>query len=487
MMATAVASRLAGVVAALVLAVNVTGCTRLSTPPRPPDILLISIDTLRADHLGAWGWHRPTSPNLDRLAAGGIRFADAASQAPWTTPSHMTMLTGLYPSTHGVNQGFGDFLTFAKSGRGYRRLSGSVTTLAEALRDAGYRTRGLGGGGTIGGDLGFKDGFEDWHDGPQTINDEVKQRVRAILDGERDQPLFFFWQTFHVHAPYLDTRFVVDGLDDRRRRKLAAEIEAIVRGERGQETMAFGRALRSFGLYQPQYTSALYDGGIAAIDEVLGEVFAWLRDNGRWEQTVVVVTADHGEEFADHRPDSFYDSHCATVYQELLHVPLIVHGPGIAQGVVEEPVGVIDIAPTLLELAGARIPQAMQGVSLVPLLRNPDEKLSPRVLLAEATCTGPEQKSWREGPTKLIARYRFSRGSRGGLPGPRLDQQLYDLDADPGEHSDLAAGDAARRDQLLDRLERRFAANASAAPTDERSTDIDEASRQRLRKLGYID
>jgi hypothetical protein len=181
-------------------------------PSLPRSVLLISVDTLRADRLGCYGYARPTSPRIDGLAAEGVRFHQAISQAPWTTPSHMSLLTSLYPSSHHVNQGWSRFKRFMKEGRGYRVLAEDATTLAEVLQEHGFRTLALTGGATLNAELGFAQGFDhygspDFKPAP-AVNREVEAQLQDAF-GEtwktawKQRPTFLWIHYFDPHAEYM--------------------------------------------------------------------------------------------------------------------------------------------------------------------------------------------------------------------------------------------------------------------------------------------
>ena len=455
---------------------------------RPPvNVLLVSIDTLRADHLGCYGHERDTSPTLDALAKNGVLFRRAVSQAPWTTPAHMSLLTSLYPSVHRVNQGWSEALGFMLGKSTYRVLSPEVDTMGRVLQRQGYRTYAHTGGSTLSSEFGFAQGFDVYREEPARSFDhltpEVSSRLLERLRDHRQIPFFLFFQTFEVHAPYSRLRFAEPLLTESQR----ASLEELFVSEPDHPISALRNRLDELGLLRPEITSALYDGGIRATDDFLSELFAEMRSLGLWERTLIVVTSDHGEEFADHSASRFYDAHCDTLYEEQVHVPLILHLPGVLEGgtVVDEPVELIDVMPTVLDLLGVPAPASMQGRSLRRLIAG-ETDAARRWILSEATCTDPEMKSIRTGHHKLMTALRATGGERTGLSGEVEWEQLFDLEDDPREQRSLHEADP----ELLDLLRRALAERFASLPeigSVEATTEVSGDVLEQLRALGYVE
>jgi arylsulfatase A-like enzyme len=447
-----------------------------------PNVLLVSGDTLRADHLGSHGYRRPTSPRLDALAKTAVRFSRAYAQSPWTTPSHVSMLTGLYPSGHRVNQSFTELARFLGGRGGYRLLSPRVETLAEILRREGYRTLARTGGVGVDSTLGFDRGF-DVYENDTELDPGTFSRLTGWLDAYGDAPWFLFLHTYEVHAPYKRTDLASAVLSEEQR----AEIDRMRSEGRIGGSGLFESHLRSRGLLRRDVTEALYDGGILFMDGFFGRLLDELRRRGLDERTIVVFTSDHGEEFADHHPDRFYDSHCSPVYDELLHVPLIVRVPGrFAPRTVADPVESVDIVPTLLQLLGIRVPETVQGESLVGLMRG--GKAPSTWTLSEATCEGPEMKALREGRHKLVVASPPG-GERSGLAAVS-ERWLFDLRRDPGERTNLVERDAARARAMEERLLSvlaRVTASPDGVAARHPGDAVGDELRERLRALGYVE
>lgn len=469
-----------------------------------PNVVLVSIDTLRADRLGVYGHHRDTSPALDALAAEGTRFDRAISQAPWTTPAHMSLMTSMYPSTHGVNPSFAEFLEAHEGRARYPSMSHELTPLARQLRDHGYLTLGVTGGVTVGAELGFARGFDRYFDDARNPpSPELQSRLLSWLRTYGGSPFFLFFHTFEVHAPYSRLDFADDVLTPEERQG----IETFWRRPHENALVEFHAYLQERGLDRAVVTSALYDGGVRQADRVVSTLLHELRDLGVYDRTLIIVTSDHGEEFGEHDPARVYDAHCDTLYDELIRVPLILKAPGRQEGgrVVDEVVELIDVAPTVLDLVDIEVPEEMQGASLRsfvsngPTSRRPpaDEDASrPRAkaqsppsgrALSESTCNGPEWKSLRTAGHKYIATFEVADMRRSGIPGKRVREQLYDLRADPGERHDLTSAAPPVLASLRERLIRRFVENAKlGAEHTTGETGLSEEMLGRLRALGYI-
>ncbi len=351
------------------VAAGLPGCKSSKTsPPTAPETqagfaatptrgyILISIDALRADHLGAYGYGRPTSPFLDELAARATLFERAYAQVPSTLPSHMSIFTGLYPAEHGV---------FPPSSV----LAPEIRTLPEVLLHAGFRTAGHTEGGYVQGGYGFSRGFQEWTDTPYASDTDVERTfgrgiafLKSVRPGER---FFLFLHTYTVHDPYAPPE---------RYRKLfwpgppppgAGEPD-------GPHFAAINGGLATTTPAAVEYYKALYDASIRYLDDVTRKFFAELEGSGLAHDTTVIFTADHGEEFREHGRLVH-----TQIYPECLHIPLIVVHPGQHAGArIGRLVQTIDLAPTIYGLAGVAPPPRLSGTSLKPLFARPERALS---------------------------------------------------------------------------------------------------------------
>jgi arylsulfatase A-like enzyme len=399
------------------------------------NVVLILLDTLRADHLGSYGHGRPTSPNLDALARRSVRFAEVVTQSPWTRPSHRALFSGLYPaSTQGLHS----------------------PPLAALLWERGYRTLALTGGGYVHSKFGFDAGFDSYrvHD---WLND--LSSVTRNIDTARRQ--FLFLHTYEIHDP-LTHDGLAKGLPGGRVRP----------GFSGR----IWRDLRPLTQEEIDYVKALYDSGVAFTDGQLGRLFEGFEAAGVFDSSIVIVTSDHGEELWEH--GGF--RHGKKLYDHQLLVPLIVWLPaalreeigGIERGrVIEDQVRLVDLYPTVVDLLGLPLQHEVQGRSLRPLLEG--ETLPEVDAYTEATITTVQLLSLRS------KRYKFIQTVDGENP------QVYDLQRDPAEKQNLSASSA----EFVALLRRRVRAIRSGERRPEDVVDpedMDPELREQLRALGYI-
>jgi arylsulfatase A-like enzyme len=421
---------------------------------RRTNLILISLDTLRADRLGAYGYTaRPTSPHLDRFAARAVRFDNPIAQAPWTRPSHRSMLSGVYPAS----------------------LAGlERRPLADVLWRAGYSTAALTAGGQVDARFGFDAGFERYEVESKWVR--TPERALEMIDEEPRRPFFLFLHTYEIHDPYEDTRFVAPGACP----ALGGTFTALYyKTHRGRVTEE-----------EKGCVAAMYDGDIAFTDEKLGRLFARLDAAGRMDDTIVVVTSDHGEQLWEHGGWR----HGNSLYEHQVRVPLLVYLPEpvrerFASGTpgrrpgseVESPVALVDLAPTFYELLGVPVTHAMQGESLVPLLAGKPSGLR-EILSENINSDRLERKSIRTDRFKFIRNYPKHARSRKAAGSEFL---LFELRRDPGELKDLSASypDAVRA--LAARLEAITAGRLGELDEDN-PRYLDAEFRKELRALGYL-
>ncbi len=458
-----------------------TGCAE----SRRQSAILISIDSLRADHLGCYGYERDTSPAIDRLAGEGMTFLTAVADSSWTLPTHHTMLTGLPSGVHGV---------LADD----RALSDDHVTLPELLRDAGWRTHGIWSGPYLHPIFGFGQGFDegDWvgvvdpsrldrpdfepGKGDRTqvaiarastraeravSSPEVLAQALAFLDEVGDEPFFLFVHFFDVHydyvppeeywrrfdpdyagsytgADFIDDKNVHEGMDPR-------ELEHIL---------------------------ARYDGEIAYVDDHVERLVEGLGDRAR--DTLVVVTSDHGEEFFEHGRKS----HGFTLYDEVLLVPLVFWQPGSVEAGarVPEQVHQMDLAPTILEWLGLGAPDRMMGKSLAPILEGSSSGAKSRPVVSRLR--DPSSRgSWtalRRPKEKYVSRT---------LRSGETEELYFDLQRDPGEEASGAYPPASGARDALRALEELERARHDAIGARREETELSPELEATLRDLGYAE
>ena len=420
-----------------------------------PNVILVSLDTVRADHLGFMGYHRDTSPNLDRLAAQGCFFKTAVSQAPWTTPSHMSLFTSTYPRVHGGDQRLEDFP---------RRWNRALPTMACLLRERGYVTGAFTGWGSISPRFGFMKGFDFYvmSGAPRTDVANVFGKALPWLRQNAGRTFFLFVHTYEAHSPYCDPYFT-----DREGIEESDEIA---------------------------WRTALYDGDIRKADAFVGRLLDELDALGLADTTLLIVTSDHGEHLAGTRtpPDARMSTgHGFNLYDELLLVPLVLRGPGMprrANGVGGQ-VRLIDVLPTVLDYVGLPMAPSFQGRSLRQAIENgscPD-----RPAFSEGVGLGFPRESLRHNGLKYV--HRLSDEQHGAIwMGKPPEHELYDLASDPGERRNLATDRPELVKTYRGLLESLLVGVARFAPKEPADAagiakEDDPELRDALRALGYLE
>ncbi|QDU66209.1 sulfatase [Engelhardtia mirabilis] len=396
----------------------VLGTPRIEPGSGAPDalnVLLIGVDTLRADRVSALGYERPTTPQLERIAREGIRFQKARSQAPWTLPSFASILTSLYPSAHGAGRG----------GHGeWTGIDPGTTSLAELLARAGYETHGIVANGLLSPRYGLDQGFEGYHFSwaRESAKDDASLAAEFI-DAHRTTPWLLFWHVMDPHLPYATEPSFWEEFTD-------ADYVGRFSARRSVPTQALhepGR--RAFEGPTPapelsgadrRFVSDLYDAEIAETDAAIGRVLDALVKSGQWERTIVALVADHGEALGERG----YYHHGYTLYDDQVHVPMLLRIPGRDEGrVVDTAVASIDLMPTVLAALGLERPDYFHGVDL--LARDFEEEQS--YFIESPTYDSSAQKAWVLGDFKYFHDPVFR------------TEALFDLAHDPGEVTDVAA------------------------------------------------
>jgi arylsulfatase A-like enzyme len=404
--------------------------------PGGPNVLLVIIDTVRSDHLGCYGYSRNTTPSLDSLASRGTLFLNTMSQSPWTIPSTASIFTGLTPAVHRV--GMIDGVIYG--------LDPALPTASTLMSDAGYATFGEFSVAWLRAEMGFDTGFDHFHcySDHRSHCGEIVDSLAAWIDSlPAGRPWFAIIHFYEPHDPYAphqpyDTLF-------------AGRTPPPFQGD------SIWLLDDSERLIEPLQREALeirYDGELRQVDDSLSRLFGFLRAGGHAGNTLVIVTADHGEEFLDHGGTG----HGRTFYQEILSVPLILSGPGIPRaGKRRDLAAGIDILPTILETAGIPLPDFLEGVSL----------------LGPAPDRAVPASSPKDGNMVCIGR-----GMQRQIWDPADGSvSRFDLTTDPDELNPLPA-DSTMMDDLGEYRARTPLGNPAATPEGE----LDNS----LRDLGYI-
>lgn len=440
----------------------------------PPNVLMIVIDTLRADRLGVYGNKRGLSPFLDELAAKGVVFPHAYAASSWTVPSIASLFTSHYPSQHNVT-------TFDS------KLPDEAETLAEKLASYGYVAGGFLANFRLTAALGYAQGFEYWRTYTGNAQTGVKVRgsrlrgeslqwLESLSSQQAARPQFLYLHYMEPHSPYqpsepFRSRFIkpAEGID-----------EATANQKVGRMNFA------AVTWREVQLLRSLYDGEVASVDAELRELFTVLERRGFLEHAIVVITADHGEEFKEHGRMA----HGYALYDESIRVPLIILAPGHQPRVVEENVSLVDVAPTILDLLTLPPEPAFEGRSLVPLMDQPslgDWLLSVGESVKDIVCELPPTGSRYDIRAHSQAIVRSSFKLLLALKGrPKKEvPEIYDLATDPGEKKPNPPRLAEKRETLETALREETRALAKRTGPAPETAPVDEATKEKLRALGY--
>jgi arylsulfatase A-like enzyme len=449
-----------------------------------PNVLLISIDTLGARHMGSYGSARKTTPHLDRLASRSDRYAHVVAPSSWTLPGHVAMLSGRHPFELGI-EGLRD------------AIPASTRMLAQDFADAGYQTAAFVDsvpGGFLGGERGFQRGFAEYHHSPHVdavgkrfeVSETVDAGLRWLADREPDRPFFLFLHTKSVHTaprtadyddprffPYLkpapyqfrfvesdDAHFVWS--DGRERRGVLYLLDL------NDRFFAGDRDPTEFPEKRRAVLEALYEAGVYYVDEHLGRLIAELDQRGLGDDTIIVVTSDHGEAFLEHHLLLHVE-----LFEEVLHVPLLIHAPGQTGGrVISESVSLHQLPSMLLDLAGLA---AARSPLTEPITHDDTGVIGSGAHFSQVRAkNGYESFALIEGRWKLVFHNFGSDES--------MRPFLYDLQTDPGEEQPIV-DQPERLDALSNRLLRwRKERRGSGAPAQ----PLDAETEHQLRDLGYL-
>jgi arylsulfatase A-like enzyme len=423
------------------------GCSQPAS--RVPDVVIITLDTTRADRLGCYGGKRPISPNIDQLAREGVLFERAWTTASWTLPAHASLLTGQYPSAHGAR--ITPFSDADSNGKNPARLRQSAVTLAELLAARGYRTAAFAGAGWLSPEFGLLQGYEvqDGENNRTLPADQITQRALHWLDRiPEDQPLHLLVNYFDPHWPFTP----LPGYD---------------RYARGREHIKLPRLGQS-AISKAQYAKMrdLYDGEIEFMDAHVGRLLDGLRERGRYEDAIIVVIADHGELIGEHGNLG----HGAWLWEELMRVPLIVRYPAGRGGGerILHSVSIVDVLTWIGAELGLALPDNVDGLPV-------GER---DVVLAE------------EFPNSIFRKAGLDRDLVSGVRWPwKLissnagDRDLFRIDRDPSEQRAVDnEGVAVELERAIERIR-----STLVLPPTVRGRDMSREAREQLKQLGYIE
>jgi len=403
---------------------------RAEVKPPPPNVVVITIDTLRADHLGCYGYKQIHTPNIDALASDGVRFERAYTPVPVTLPAHTVIFTGTYPMLSGMHDFSGN------------KLNAGQPTLASVLKQHGYTTGAVLGSAVLDSRFGLNQGFDFYYDHfdfnrlQESNLEEMERPGNFVADvaldwlGRNRKNKFFLWMhLYDPHYPY-----------------------------------------RPPAPYSEQYRDRPYDGEIAFADAQVGRLIAYLRANGIYRNTVIVLAGDHGESLGEHGEKN----HGFFIYNATLHVPMIIRLPGSSSPkVLADLVSLADLTPTILEALNFDVPSQVQGLNLLPLIAA-KKRAELHNLYAE-TFLPRLHFNWSELRSVETERYHF-------IDAPK--PELYDLSKDPGETQNVYAEKKAVAGELRARLSTLISQYSGGAELAQK-TGLDPALMERLKSLGY--
>ena len=445
---------------------------QVKVPEGGYNVILIVVDSLRYDHLNTYGYQPATSPNIDKFAQNAIVFEELISQCSWTLPSHATMLLGQNPSAHGVDHNF-------------ERIREDAITLPHVLQQAGFKTRGMSHAPLLEKSYGIDRGFDVYDDTLSTqrkwkswrviTNDGMMRRAVTALDQVQQDPFMMFMHLWDVHYDY-NPRHPFDDLFDP---TYTGHLKTF-------HWVYNDRVRRRISPRDKQHVISLYDGEIAWTDHYLGRFFQILEERGLMDNTVVILTADHGEEFFDHG----LTCHNHSNYDELVHVPFIVHVPGLHEQVrVPCRTAMVDLFPTVLEFADVPPPDdvELQGRSLLELIRDETTCDPDRPILTE-TVWSKHDVSLKTKKGYEIGMYRGDYMISRRLSKPTSDW-LFDLSLDPGQLTNLAEEEPELFEHLSEIMHQQAVENARihGETGQSRHKKMDRKVMDTLQSLGYVD
>ncbi len=495
--------RIPSLLGLLSLTLGSLGCSAEDAPeaasPRP-DVVMIVVDTLRADRLAFYGCDRENAPFLSSLAAKGLVYEQGQAPGPWTVPSTASLMTSTYPFQHGVVDGFNwEASDEENADETVNRIPSAVETLPEMMRDFGYKTYGVSANVLVGVEMGFDRGFDRF----SALDDEIAETVNATIFEWKEellgneQPNFLYLHYFDPHDPYyvrepwfdLDALEAPDATSASAFARLRAGAWDELDDEMREDLLDYLPRMLGFedesevpeeALANPlDYVLACYDSEIRYLDEHIEKLFEELQLD---DETMVILTADHGEEFLDHGQWE----HGQSLFSELVHVPLMIKFPGTdaPRGRVKEPVSTMDVMPTLRHYLGGEASPQERGLRL-------HEQGDPSRVVLTTSVDLPNPDDDRQEEGSLVVG--VLRGDWKAIVGTERDrreseevEQLFHLTEDPSEHNERAASDPG----VLDALRAEWERIHSATMIYEREFGpvvIDEAMRNHMEGLGYTD
>jgi len=424
------------------------------------NIILVSLDTLRADHMGCYGYHRDTTPNIDKLAEKSIIFDQFYAQSHNTIVSHATMFSSLYPMVHVVTP--------------KTSLQEKIKTLAEYFQDAGYATAAFTAHSWLSEKMGFNQGFESLKSQQSISAEDNNKLINPWLEKNRKRKFFLFLHYFDVHSdPNGQPYETGSEFDKKFTRDYAGVFTRLDDNMIGREFLVERSA--ELGREDLEYVVALYDGGIAYTDYYVGKVLEILETLQLLDKTIIIITSDHGEAFGEH--GKFFHQQ---LYKEDVHVPFIIRIPGQQyQERIPSRVGIIDIMPTMLDMANIPYSEELQGESLLPLMKESEKRQDYVISTGFPRRGGYSTIFLRDGQWNFYTKNDFTKN------------ELYDFLSDRNEANDLSNEKTLIKENELRKIKQFYREQEElkdslnikleeAVPFTEEEVDL-------LKRLGYLD
>ncbi len=446
----------------LLFVMNLGQCRR---SPQETNVILIIIDTLRQDHVSCYGYERETTPNLDALAKDGVRFEQAVSSCPWTLPSIASILTGQNPSTHqaGIHLD-----PYTMEDRRLSIMNESILTLAEIFQQKGYSTVGFFQNPFVHPDFGLNRGFDLYDYAPgdnrniRRANVVVARAIRWLEDREKSKKGFFMVvHFFDVHLAYDPP---------------VEFLAPYIYGYKGKLVPPFDPELKdirsgkaALSSEDREFAIGLYDGEIASVDASIGNFFDYLKTRGLYDTSLIIATADHGEEFWDH--SGFEHGH--TLHREVLNVPLIMRFPhSLNTGqVIKERVSLTDLFPSIIGFLGWTLPIRTDGEGFIS--HPATIAVPPHIIISENLHFGPQQQCFYANNYKMIIN-QFGR------------IEVYNLEKDPLEMKNVFGQDRDFPEEIHKQIEYMAQKMKELLKEPKKAAELDEETRKKLKALGYL-
>lgn len=430
-----------------------------------PNIILLSIDSMAARHLTCYGYARKTSPAMDRLAASGVLFENVIAQTNWTKPSLASLHTSLYPSVHKTDsRGETGDRTDERARNRANILDNRFRTMAQEFKDGGYATAGISNGGYAHSFFGFGRGFDYYENEGGGLKSCSYRMLQWVLKNP-GVPFFTWMHAWDIHFPYMD-RPPYNRMYAPRHAEIVLDAATRYKVNSGE---------RKLSASELEFLEGMFDGAINYVDDLVATFVTELDRLGLSQNTILVITADHGEAFQEHG----FVEHTECLYGEVLQVPLILVGPGMEKGLrIKSQVRLIDIMPTLLDLCGLSPQKDIQGISLLPWITG---TVKNDLIAASETERGGGQVAISDGHHKLIKHKAEGR------------VEVFDLVADPKETTEIGSTNPevrAKMEGLLSSWDRETRYRSDKYWTDSTGAENTEMSVEvvgRLKDLGYLE